>query len=270
MTASFNENDPIGVFDSGLGGLTVVKELMQQLPNERIIYFGDTARVPYGTKSRESVIRFSKQNAQILADAGVKMIVVACNTSSSWALPVLKRSFKMPILGVIEPGAKKAAETTQNNKVGIVATQSTVSSGKYHKAIIAQNSQIKVFAKACPLFVPLAEEGRVEGSIPKAIAKEYLMELQLKDVDTIILGCTHYPLLKLVIAQVMGKNVTLIDSAHVVAQEVKCILSRKGLLRTSLSKPKHQFLVSDEPKHFQLLAKRFLGKNIGSVKRLKF
>lgn len=263
-----NRDYAIGVFDSGLGGLTVVKELMRLLPNEDIVYFGDTARVPYGTKSKESIIRFSKENAAILLKQKVKMIVVACNTSSSFALPTLRESFSLPILGVIKPGAKKAVETTRNQCIGIIATSATIQSGEYKREIQRLDASVKVTAQACPLFVPLVEEGWFEKNVTLEVAYEYLAAMKKSKVDTLILGCTHYPLLKPILKSVMGKGVRLVDSAQEVAREVKQLLEYTGQNKTAKSKPRHEFLVSDEPKHFSRLAKRFLGREIAEAKRV--
>lgn len=268
MTINNRGSKAIGVFDSGLGGLTVVKELMRSLPWEDIVYFGDTARVPYGTKSRESVIRFSKENVSLLLKYKIKMIVVACNTSSSMAIPALKRSFPLPIKGVIEPGAKKAVRTTRNKKIGIIATQATVNSQAYARMIHRKDPSVRVFAQACPLFVPLAEEGWLMTKETIAIARIYLKKMMEAKVDTLILGCTHYPLLKKAIKKVVGCRVSLIDSAREVAFEVKGLLDQLGLAQRKKRKPKYLFLVSDEPGHFQQSARRFLGNQIKNVKKV--
>jgi len=263
-----NDRDcPIGVFDSGIGGLTVVKELMRELPREHIVYFGDTARVPYGTKSKESIIRFSKENVALLLRHKVKMVVVACNTSSSVALEALRRQFRLPIIGVINPGAKKAAQVTRNKKVGIVATMATINSRSYAKNIRVFDRSIRVFGKACPLFVPLAEEGWFHKPVTFQIAREYLKAVKNFGVDTLILGCTHYPLLKSVVQKVIGRKVKLIDSAKEVAFEVKALLKTTGLERKGKGKPVRLFLVSDEPEHFLKQARRFLGYEIKNVRK---
>lgn len=262
-----NKNNPIGVFDSGLGGLTVVREIMRQLPGERIVYFGDTARVPYGTKSKESIIRFSTENVLFLIKNKVKMVVIACNTSSSLALPILKDSFRLPVIGVIEPGVKKAVQVTKNKKIGVIATSATVNSQAYAKGIKKMNHSIRVTAQACPLFVPLVEEGWFKNDVTFSVARDYLKPIIRAKVDTVILGCTHYPLLKPVIQKVLGNKVTLIDSAKEVASEVKRLLKNAGLETSVQGSPQHVFWVSDEPKHFHRLAKRFLGYDIKNVKR---
>ncbi len=267
MPANSKKNYSIGVFDSGLGGLTVVKELMRLLPHENIVYFGDTARVPYGTKSRESIIRFSIENVSFLLRNRVKMIVVACNTSSSVALSILKRSFDLPILGVIRPGARQAVQLTKNKKIGIIATPTTINSEAYTKNIQAFDPSIKVIGNACPLFVPLAEEGWFEKKVTFDVAREYLKPIIRSKADTVILGCTHYPLLRDVVQKVVGKNVVLVDSGTEVAFEVQELLKNLGLERTQKSAPKRHFYVSDQPQHFQKLARQFLGFDIKNVKR---
>jgi len=259
--------EPIGVFDSGLGGLTVVKELIHHLPNERIVYFGDTARVPYGTKSGETIIRYSREIVRALLKFKVKMVVVACNTASSLALDVLKKEFDLPVIGVIEPGARKAVEVTRNKKVGIIATSSTVKSGKYAQKLVELDKQIIVTSQACPLFVPLVEEGWFEHAVTFQVAREYLGVMKKNKIDTLILGCTHYPLLKGVLHNVMGPKVQLVDSAQEVALQVKGLLTKGRLLRTQLKPGQHMFIVSDEPKQFQRLALRFLGGGVKNVRR---
>ena len=267
MQIKNDRNDAIGVFDSGLGGLTVVKELMRQLPKEHVVYFGDTARVPYGTKSKESIVRFSKENVAILLKHKVKMVVVACNTSSSLALAVLRRKFNLPIIGVINPGARRAAAITRNKKVGVIATAATINSQAYLKSLKRVDRSISVVGKACPLFVPLAEEGWFDKKSTVDIAEEYLNPLKRARIDTLILGCTHYPLLKSILNKVMGDKVQLVDSAQSVVNEVKQLLETTGKSRLSKMPARYKFLVSDQPKHFRKLAKRFLGYNIKSVQR---
>lgn len=262
---------PIGVFDSGVGGLTVVKELIRQLPQEDIIYFGDTARVPYGIKSRETVIRFSIENILYLLENDVKLICVACNTVSSFALPVIKNHFRVPIVGVISPGVREAVYATRSRRIGVIGTSGTIKSRAYEQEIIHLDPRIKVTAVACPLFVPLAEEGWLSGGVVESVAREYLKPLKDARVDTLILGCTHYPLLKPVIQKVMGEAVTLIDSAKQVAIEVKKILGTEGLLaveRNGKRPGKHTFCVSDNPEWFADLAERFLEQPLENVKRV--
>ena len=258
---------PIGVFDSGVGGLTVVKELIKQLPSEDIVYFGDTARVPYGIKSKETVVRFSIENILLLLKHNVKLICVACNTVSSFALPEIKNHFKVPIIGVLSPGAKEAVYATRNKRIGVIGTKGTIKSRAYELEIKQLDPNIKVIAKSCPLFVPFVEEGFLSGEVVLKVAKDYLLPLKNAGVDTLILGCTHYPLLKSVIKEVMGNHVVLIDSAKQVALEVKNILDSENELNTKrLSK--RTFLVSDNPEWFRDLAKRFLGQSIKNVMRV--
>ncbi len=260
-----DKNWAIGVFDSGLGGLTVVKELMRQLPSEDIVYYGDTARVPYGTKSREAIIRFSKENVNILVKHKVKMIVVACNSSSSYAVEILRKHFPIPVVGVIHPGAKKAAAITKNKNIGVIATSATVASGEYKKTVQHYGKAIKVFSKACPLFVPLIEEGWAGKAITLNIAKEYLASLKKANIDTLILGCTHYPLLKKTLQKVVGKKVILVDSAREVVHEVKATLTQLGKEKTLKRKAQYKFLISDRPQAFGKIAKKFLGREIKRI-----
>jgi glutamate racemase len=256
----------IGVFDSGVGGLTVARELIRQLPSEDIVYFGDTARVPYGIKSRETIVRFSIENILFLLKHNVKLICVACNTASSVALPVLKNNFKVPMIGVITPGAKEAVYATRNKRIGVIGTKGTIKSRTYETEIHQLDRQVKVTTAACPLFVPFAEEGWLSGPVVEEVARKYLAPLVQAKVDTIILGCTHYPLLKSVIRKVMGEKVVLIDSAKQVATEVKNILDSEGDLN-SCRRGRQEFFVSDNPEWFQGLAQRFLGKKVSGVKK---
>lgn len=254
----------IGVFDSGVGGLTVVRELIRQLPNEDIIYFGDTARVPYGIKSKDTIIRFSIENILFLLKQEVKLICVACNTVSSIALPVIRSHFRVPIVGVISPGVREAVYATKNKRIGVIATTATINSRAYEREINGLDSSIRVISKACPLFVPFAEEGWIKERAVLDVAKSYLGPLKKADVDTIILGCTHYPLLKAVIKKAMGSKIVLIDSAKQVATEVKQMLTHNGLLESN-HKPNRSFYVSDGPAWFRGLAKRFLGYALKEV-----
>lgn len=255
----------IGVFDSGVGGLTVVREIIRQLPGEDIIYFGDTARVPYGTKSKETVIRFSIEDILFLLKHEVKLICVACNTVSSVALPSIRQHFRVPLVGVITPAVKEAVYATQNKRIGVIGTKATIKSRTYEKEIKQLDTKMKVVACACPLFVPLVEEGWLKGSVVLDVAREYLAPLKKAKVDSVILGCTHYPLLKSVIQQVLGSRVKLIDSARQVAIEVKNILDSEGLLSLG-RRGKHQFYVSDNPEWFGGLAEKFLGEKIKDIR----
>ncbi|MBN1869415.1 MAG: glutamate racemase [Candidatus Omnitrophica bacterium] len=266
--SSHTDNRPIGVFDSGLGGLTVVRELMRQLPLEDIVYYGDTARVPYGTKSKEAIVRFSIENTGILLKHKVKMVVVACNTSSSYALNALRKKFRVPVVGVIDPGAKRAISLTKNKKVGVIATSATIASGKYVQAIKTFDKSVEVFAKACPLFVPLAEEGWFHKPVTVDIAKEYLLPLKKSGIDALILGCTHYPLLKKALRAAVGKEVALVDSAREVASDVKALLTMLKNRKTTLGIPRYTFLISDRPQEFKRIARNFLGREIKHITKV--
>ena len=257
-----NRENPIGVFDSGVGGLTVVKRLNQYLPNENIIYFGDTARVPYGNKSNETVIEYAVQDAEFLISKNVKMIVVACNTASSVALEHLNEKFDIPIIGMIEPGAKMALEYTRNGKIGVIGTYATINNHAYGKKLLAMKRNLEVKEKACPLFVPLAEEGLANHPATKLIAEEYLKEMRESGIDTLILGCTHYPILAETIKEVMGEGVRLIDSGKAAAREVEQYLTGRGLRNTSNSIGRNEFYVSDIQTKFEEIAKLFLGKEL--------
>lgn len=257
----------IGVFDSGVGGLTVVKELFKQLPWEDIVYFGDTARVPYGIKSRETVIRFSIENILFLLKQDVKLICVACNTVSSLALPMIKNYFKVPMVGVINPGVREAVYATKNKRVGVIGTAGTVKSRAYELEIKQLDPEVCVTALSCPLFVPFVEEGWLSGPVVEKVALRYLQPLKDKKVDTVILGCTHYPVLKPLIKKVMGKNTVLIDSAQQVAVEVEKILCADDMLNKKRA-ARNRFYVSDNPEWFQALAKRFLGQPVSNVSRV--
>ncbi|WP_224984331.1 glutamate racemase [Geomonas agri] len=255
----------IGIFDSGVGGLTVLKEIVQTLPQEDTIYLGDTARVPYGTKSPETVVRYSRQIARYLLNRDIKLLVVACNTASAVALSALQQEFDIPIVGVIEPGARAAAAATRTGKVGVIGTAATVASSAYTKAIKRINPDIEVVNRACPLFVPLAEEGWVENEVTRMTAHIYLEDLKAQGVDTLVLGCTHYPILKDVIAQVMGPEVTLVDSAAETARTVAQILTEQGLLRPENERGNHHYYVTDIPAGFIRVGNRFLGGELGDV-----
>ncbi|MBI1992082.1 MAG: glutamate racemase [Candidatus Omnitrophica bacterium] len=258
---------PIGVFDSGIGGLTVVKALIEELPVESIVYFGDTARVPYGTKSKHTIVKFSLENVEFLLRFGVKCIVIACNTSSSWALPTLRKYFKVPIIGVIRPGALAAVRETRNKRIGVIGTNATIQSRAYETAIQRIDPAVKVFSGSCPLFVPLVEEGWLNGSISRQVAQRYLEPLKRQRIDTLILGCTHYPLLAETIQSVLGKDTVLIDSAKQTVAEVRGVLMGADTLRDQRVRPRYRFFVTDEPAHFSRISHRFLGRVIGSVER---
>lgn len=258
---AMHDSRPIGVFDSGVGGLTVVRALTEALPGERLVYLGDTARVPYGTKSPEVVTRYALQNARFLLRREIKLLVVACNTASAMALSALG-TLEVPVLGVIGPGAKAAALATRSGKVGVIATDGTLRSGAYQKALLEARADLRVEAKACPLFVPLAEEGWLEGDVPTKVARSYLSELVERDVDTLVLGCTHYPLLKKVIGEVMGPAVRLVDSAEATARVVAERLEQDGLSSANEAGPEHAYFVTDVPERFCEVGARFLGAPI--------
>jgi glutamate racemase len=262
------DSRPIGVFDSGVGGLTVAKKMFQLLPNENIIYFGDTGRYPYGPRSDQIVRKFSFQNVSFLLRQKVKLIVIACNTASAVALGALRKACVVPMIGVVEPGARAAVRATANGRIGVIGTLATINSKAYQKAILRARNQLKVYALPCPLFVSLAEEGYINKKATHMIASEYLDPLIRKRVDTLVLGCTHYPLLKGVISRVMEEKVMLIDSAEETAKEVARLLRDRDLLRDSRRKPYRRFFVSDIPDRFIQVGERFLNGRIGQVKRI--
>jgi len=256
---------PIGVFDSGMGGLTVVREMIRQLPHESIIYFGDTARVPYGPKSPDTVLRYSREITAYLKAEGVKALVIACNTATAHALPALRREYDMPIVGVIEPGARAAASATKTKRVGVIGTAGTIKSRAYEKEIIKLVPDAQVTAQACALFVPLVEEGWTDAEPTRAIARNYLAPLVAAEIDTLVLGCTHYPLMKTVIGNVVGREVRLIDSAYETARETAELLKANGLQNTSPNEARYRFIASDAPDTFLALGERFLGSSIDRV-----
>ena len=264
--ASQNNKSAIGVFDSGIGGLTVARELFRVLPNERVVYLGDTARVPYGNKSKETVVKFSTESVLFLMDQKVKLVVVACNTASSFALPALRKFSSTPVLGVIDPGVEAALQATRSGRIGVIGTTSTIGSGAYQKGIKRRAPKAQVVSVSCPLFVPFAEEGWVSDKIIESVAHKYLAPLKSSKIDTLILGCTHYPLLKNTIAKVMGEKVRLVDSATQTALKASLLLKKLNQLNTA-RRSGHRFFVTDEPKQFSKLSKRFLGKSIGQVQR---
>lgn len=263
------KNAPVGVFDSGVGGLTVMREIMRQIPNESIIYFGDTARVPYGNKSKETVTRFSRQIVHFLKSHQVKTIVVACNTASAYALDELEKECDIPIMGVVKPGAKAAVEATRNGKIGVIATEATIGSGIYSHYIKELKSSATIYGKACPLFVPLVEEGLWEDPVTEEIARRYLAELIDNDIDTLILGCTHYPLIRSTVRKVIGEKVTLVNPAYETAIELRRVLADNGLLREAapkLGENQYQFYVSDMAEKFKVFANSIIKYGILSAK----
>jgi glutamate racemase len=257
-------NAPIGVFDSGIGGLTVVGALTRRLPNESILYFGDTARVPYGPKSPDTVRRYAREITGWLRDEGVKAVVVACNTATAHALPVLQAEFDLPVIGVIEPGARAAADAAPHGVIGVIGTAGTIASGAYTRAIHAVQSDATVVSQACPLFVPLVEEGWVDHAATRLIAHEYLDPLISANIRALVLGCTHYPLLKPLLAEFMGRDVELVDSAEATAAETARVLDANGL-RTTSTGVAHRFVASDASTQFLRLGQRFLGATIERV-----
>jgi glutamate racemase len=252
---------PIGVFDSGVGGLTVVRQLRRVLPREDVVYLGDTARVPYGTKSPGTVVRFACEDTQFLVRQRVKAVVVACNTASAWALPILEERFPLPVMGVIQPGVLAALRRTRRGRVGVIATSATIRSQAYTREILARDDRIRVVAQACPLLVPLVEEGWTENRITGAILRSYLAPMKRSRVDTLVLGCTHYPLLKRSIRRLMGTNVALVDSAECCAAYVQRRLAELRLLSRSRRRAGIvQPFVTDEVDRFAEAARRFLGR----------
>lgn len=249
----------IGVFDSGIGGLTVVAEIARQMPHESIVYFGDTARLPYGPKSAETVTRFAIEDTEFLRRHNVKMIVVACNTASSVAIEALRERYELPVVGVIQPGAFAAVSSSLAGRIGVIGTEGTIASGAYEREIHQIDPDIEVIEKSCPLFVPLAEEGWTEREVTLVIAHEYLAPLRDAGVDVVVLGCTHYPILKATIGRVFGPGVRLIDSAEETAREISQRLQQNRLSADESSDPVHRFFVSDVPHRFQEQAERFLG-----------
>jgi glutamate racemase len=259
---------PIGIFDSGIGGLTVAKKIFELLPNENVIYFGDTARYPYGPRSKRIVRNFSSQNTNFLLRQKGKLVVAACNTASAVALDLLRKRYDVPMIGVVGPGARGALKATRNGRIGVIGTVGTINSGAYQKAILRLDPGLTVCASPCPLFASLVEEGYINKEATRLIAHEYLDPLLRREVDTLVLGCTHYPLLKGIISKVMGKGVKLIDSAEETAGEVNRFLKGSALLRNTKRKAFRRFYVSDVPDRFVQVGERFLKAKIGHVRRI--
>lgn len=256
---------PIGIFDSGVGGLTVYKTIRAYFPEEDLIYFGDTARVPYGPKSPNTIVEYSTQNARFLLQQGIKILIVACNTSSAYALDYLKSLTGIPIIGVIEPGAQMAAQRTHNNRIGIIGTEGTIRSEAYTKAIQKLIPEAQVYSKACPLFVPIVEEGWQDDPVAEQIARQYLEFFRDKDIDTLVLGCTHYPLLSAVIQKVLGPEITLVDSAESIAEYLKHLLPPDSDGRTGVD----SFFVSDNEDKFAQISNRILEHELSFLKRVR-
>lgn len=255
----------IGIFDSGVGGLTVFEAIQRKLPQENLIYLGDTARVPYGNKSRETITRYSVENTKFLLQCGIKVLIIACNTASALAIQELKAQFPLPIIGVIEPGAKAAVAATQSHEVAVIGTEATIQSGSYIQAIAELDSKIRVWGTACPLFVPLAEEGWMDEEITQKIAEKYLASFRNTPIDTVILGCTHYPLLKKRIAQALGSKVKLVDSADQTALALSQLLEKENLQNTQTQKGTETFFVTDSPNRFRQVGRTFLGRPLEGV-----
>lgn len=262
------DNRPIGVFDSGLGGLTVLKEIMSSMPGESIVYFGDNGRAPYGNKSKETVLKYTFQDIRFLLNQDIKMIVIACNTASACSIKQVKNTFDIPVIEVIEPGSTAAVRETKNNKVGVIGTTNTINSDVYENAIQLIDNNIQVFSKACPLFVPLAEEGWWENDIAERIAKEYLLGLKEYDIDTLVLGCTHYPILYNTINKVIGPEVSLVSSAQEVARVVKNLIAENNIARDPGVEPVYRYYTSDNVELFESFGSRILGKEIHAVEKV--
>ncbi len=261
---------PIGIFDSGIGGLTVLKEIARLLPREDTIYLGDTARVPYGTKSGETVVRYSNEDADFLIAQGIKLLVVACNTASAYAIEELNARLDIPVIGVIEPGAKAAVEATQTNRIGVIGTEATIKSNAYCDAIKALKPEAETFTKACPLFVPLAEEGLAESHIAHEAGLLYLGALKRYRIDTLVLGCTHYPIMRRTISAAIGPGMTLIDSAEATAAEVQRELAARGLAREDRSgAASRKFFVTDSPERFIKVGRIFFGRELKDVELVR-
>ena len=262
------DNRPIGVFDSGLGGLTVLKEIVTLLPNESVVYFGDSGRAPYGTKSKETVTKYTFQDIRFLLSQDIKMIVIACNTASACSLEHVKHSFDIPIIEVVQPGSNAAVRDTRNKKIGVIGTSATVSSGVYEKAISKLDETIEIISKACPLFVNLVEEGWWDNDIVFRTAEEYLLAVKNMGVDTLVLGCTHYPLLQGIISRVMGDDVRLVSSALEVARVVRQVVEEKDMLRNEGIKPVYRYYTSDSVVKFEQLGSIILDREIHSAEKV--
>lgn len=260
----------IGIFDSGVGGLTVYARIAARMPGEDIVYLGDTARVPYGTKSADTVIRYARACAGVLLRREIKALVVACNTASAFAIEALREELALPVIGVVEPGARAAAARSARGRIGVIGTAGTVASGAYPRAIAQAVPTAQVFCAACPLFVPLAEEGWLSGSVPETVAAAYLAGLLEQDIDTLVLGCTHYPLLAGVIQQIVGPQVALVDSAEETAREVEALLDARGLRADGVGEGRHHFLASDAPANLARAGERFLGRALHDVEWVDF
>ena len=265
--SELSDERPLGIFDSGVGGLTVMKEVMKHLPEENILYLGDTARVPYGVRSAETVLRYSFENAEFLVSKGIKALVVACNTSSAISLDMLRREFPIPVIGVVEPGARAAVNRTGSKRVAVIGTEATINSRSYERAIEAIDQTIEVTGIACPLFVPLIEEGWLDGEVVNLTAQKYLSSIINDSAGVLVLGCTHYPMIKNVIEDIVG--IPLIDSAVETAREVSSVLSGKGLLCRKGNMPVREFFVTDSPEKFVSTGEKFLEHPIERISRIR-
>lgn len=262
------DNRPIGVFDSGIGGLTVLQEIMEQLPGEDVVYFGDTARIPYGTRSRETVIKYSFQCIRFLLSKDIKAIVIACNTASAMALEEARKVFEVPILGVIDPGANAAVSSTKNNKIGVIGTTGTINSEAYQKKIRGAHPLLEVIGISCPLFVPIVEEGWEDTDVAFITAEKYLSELKEHTIDTLVLGCTHYPILRYTVGKVMGDGVKLINPAYETAKCTKKLLKEEEILSEKVDGAKYEFYVSDDPEKFRRIGGNILRKEITTIQKV--
>lgn len=262
---------PIGIFDSGVGGLTVLRAIRRRLPSESVIYLGDTARVPYGTKSRATIERYAVEDAAFLVEKGVKLIVVACNTASAMARERLRREFALPILSVLGPGARMALRVTRSRRIGVIATEATVESKAYDRAIAESGAEgkVEIFSRACPLFVPLVEEGETDSQITRLLAENYLAPLRACEIDTLVLGCTHYPLLKPVIGETIGARVTLVDSAEATAEETASLLEAEALLNRTGAEADSRFYVTDAASRFHRIAERILSEPLDHLEAVE-
>jgi len=265
-----NPSGPIGVFDSGIGGLTVVRALMEELPSENIVYFGDTARVPYGVKSVETITRYATEITAFLLTKNVKALIVACNTMAAVASQAIENLSPVPVLGVVDAGAKRAVFETQNKRVGVIGTPATINSDAYPNAISKYDPDIKVFSQPCPLFVPLVEEGWLDHQVTRLTAQEYLGPLMTRDIDTLVLGCTHYPLLKPLLREVLGNRIRLVDSAETIGKQTRELFGEKDLQNRQGKLPEYRFYVTDAPERFREVGERFLGQALSKVTVLKW
>jgi glutamate racemase len=265
-----NNNQPIGVFDSGIGGLTVVRALMERVPFENIVYFGDTARVPYGIKSVETITHFATQITEFLLRQNVKLLIIACNTMAAVAREAVVSLSSVPVLDVIDAGARIAVAESRNKTVGVIGTLATINSNAYPRAIYRYSSEIRTFSQACPLFVPLVEEGWLDHPVTRLAAQEYLNPVLAEHIDTLVLGCTHYPLLKALLQDVLGPDIVLVDSAEAMADITASLLQETGLNNPSSLPPVHRFYVTDVPLRFQTIGERFLGRALPNVEHVKW